>query len=82
MLSSGASHCGTKVRMGMLLSSADVVDFYSRTNGRHRKGEQNDDGRIICRLTFTSKVTKLIDDRANDLVDGVSKITISANVGA
>lgn len=59
-----------------------LADFDLRANGRHRKGEYNGDGRIIYRLTSTPKVTRLIDDRTNDLADGVSNITISAHAGA
>lgn len=58
-----------------------VVDFYPRANCRDRKGEYNGGG-MFYRLTFASKVTRLIDDRAEELADGVSNIAISAPVGA
>lgn len=60
LLSSGASHCGTKVRMSMLLQSSYVVDFYlSKANGGYL-----DTMAVIKHLSLTFAS---IDDRVEDL---------------
>lgn len=63
--------------------ASQVTDFLKcislRANGRHRKGDCDDDTlNDDSRLTLAFKVTRLIDDRSDELADGVSSMAISS----